>query len=278
MVIVRQLIKEQKQKLCHVEMFNKNEIATLFETAFGCRYETCLNDEADEDCAARFESLVSRRIGGEPLQYIRGRWPFCDFELAVGEGVLIPRPETEEVAQYAACVLERGDAKGAVIDLCSGSGCIAIYLKRRLPQCSVTALELFAGAFSYLKKNTELLAPDIEIVRGDVFDYQQKIANGSLSMIVSNPPYVTAEEYGQNEEELCFEPTTAFLGGGDGLDFYRHIAKAYYPTLNDGGSLVFEIGCSQAEAVRGILTANGYRSTRIIKDSAGMQRIAHAVK
>ncbi|MEG1180645.1 MAG: hypothetical protein RSD39_01285, partial [Oscillospiraceae bacterium] len=90
--------------------------------------------------------------------------------------------------------------------------------------------------------------------------------------------YVTAEEYGQNEEELCFEPTTAFLGGGDGLDFYRHIAKAYYPTLNDGGSLVFEIGCSQAEAVRGILTANSYRSTRIIKDSAGMQRIAHAVK
>lgn len=248
------------------------EANVLFETACGIRRSQVFRDTLLDDKAANcLHELVKRRISGEPVQYIVGHWPFLDFELEVGEGVLIPRPETEQLAQMAIKFLE-GRQQPSTLDLCSGTGCIPIAIQRALPQCDTTAVELDETAIGYLERNTVQLAPGIHTVCADALKYSNELKDSSFDCITSNPPYLTPAEY-DDSNELSHEPRLAFVGGQDGLDFYRSIAPNYFSKLKIGGMLIFEIGDTQAQAVRDIMTDAGYKCVASTQDIFGLDRI-----
>ena len=233
--------------------------------------------------AQALEEMTQKREGRYPLQYLEGHWAFLDFKLAVGPGVLIPRADTEVVCEAAARTLA-GCAAPRVLDLCSGSGALALGIKRLVPAAQVTALEKSPEAFGYLEKNAACAlpgfgadAPAVCPVQGDVFCYQNELAPASLDLIVSNPPYLTAQEMQELQPEVRYEPAMALEAGQDGLDFYRHIAQYYRQALRPGGALVFEIGWQQAEAVCGLLRQNGWQAVRVHQDYGGNDRAVEAI-
>ena len=230
--------------------------------------------------AAQLQADAARRAARTPLQYIEGHWPFLDFELAVGEGVLCPRSDTEIVCEAAAETL-RGKQRPAVLDLCAGSGCLGIGLRRFCPDAQVTALEKSPGALYYLRQNAEkallekgIAAPAVQVQEGDVFAFQAQLAPESLDLIVSNPPYLTAEEMRHLQPEVAKEPAMALDGGEDGGVFYRHIAAAYSEKLKKGGWMVLEIGCAQQAQLREILAACGWTArVECRRDYGGNDRV-----
>lgn len=235
--------------------------------------------------AARLAHLTQRRAERYPLQYLEGSWPFLDFELAVGEGVLIPRADTEVVCESAAEMLAHR-ADPCVLDLCAGSGCLGLGIRRLVPYATVTALEKSPQALPWLLKNAaEALAPfgesglAVQVDAGDVFTYQQQLAPESLDLIVSNPPYLTAEEMTVLQPEVRFEPAMALDGGEDGGNFYRHIVNAYAPALKPGGWLVLEIGCGQQTLLRQLIEESGqYDTVDCRRDYGGNDRVILARK
>lgn len=254
-----------------------------------------------EEQAARLETLCQRRESREPLQYLCGRWPFLDFELAVGPGVLCPRADTEVVAEAAAQTLA-GCAAPKVLDLCAGTGCLGLGIKRLCPTASVTCVEKSPEALHYLVCNVRTalrslpqgstedvleedeptlgsgllgiaaLPPAAQAVEGDLFDYWRGLPEGGLDLIVSNPPYLTASEMEDLQPEVAKEPAMALAAGEDGLDFYRALVRHYQTPLRPGGTLALEIGWQQREAVCALLQAEGWTQIRCIQDLGGNDR------
>ena len=226
--------------------------------------------------AEQLEQLTARRADREPLQYLCGSWPFLDFELAVGPGVLCPRADTEVVAEAAAGML-KGIRAPRVLDLCAGTGCLGLGVKRFCPDAQVTSLEKSPDAFRYLARNAKL-SPELTItpVQGDLFAYWQTLPEGQLDLIVSNPPYLTAAEMEQLQPEVAREPAMALEAGADGLVFYRAIAEHYQKALRPGGALALEIGWQQREAVSALLAANGWTDIECKKDYGGNDRCVMA--
>ena len=223
--------------------------------------------------AAKLEALTARRATREPLQYLCGSWPFLDFELAVGPGVLCPRADTEVVAEAAAQMLA-GVQAPKVLDLCAGTGCLGLGVKRFCPEADVTCVEKSPEAFRYLKKNaaSALKQGTARAVEGDLFTYWQGLLEGKLDLIVSNPPYLTAAEMQQLQPEVAREPAMALEAGEDGLVFYRALAEHYQNALRPGGALALEIGWQQREAVTALLAANGWVDIACRKDYGGNDR------
>ena len=223
--------------------------------------------------AAKLEALTARRATREPLQYLCGSWPFLDFELAVGPGVLCPRADTEVVAEAAAQMLA-GVQAPKVLDLCAGTGCLGLGVKRFCPEADVTCVEKSPEAFRYLKKNavSALKQGTARAVEGDLFNYWQGLPEGELDLIVSNPPYLTAAEMQQLQPEVAREPAMALEAGEDGLVFYRALAEHYQNALRPGGALALEIGWQQREAVTALLAANGWVDIVCRKDYGGNDR------
>ena len=223
--------------------------------------------------ADRLETLTVRRADREPLQYLCGSWPFLDFELAVGPGVLCPRADTEVVAEAAAGLLA-GVQKPKVLDLCAGTGCLGLGVKRFCPDAMVTSLEKSPEAFRYLEQNAKnaLHRPAATPVQGDLFTYWETLPEGELDLIVSNPPYLTAAEMQQLQPEVAREPAMALEAGADGLVFYRAIAEHYQKALRPGGALALEIGWQQREAVTALLAENGWVEIACKKDYGGNDR------
>ena len=223
--------------------------------------------------AAKLEALTARRATREPLQYLCGSWPFLDFELAVGPGVLCPRADTEVVAEAAAQMLA-GVQAPKVLDLCAGTGCLGLGVKRFCPEADVTCVEKSPEAFRYLKKNaaSALKQGTVRAVEGDLFTYWQGLPEGELDLIVSNPPYLTAAEMQQLQPEVAREPAMALEAGEDGLVFYRALAEHYQNALRPGGALALEIGWQQREAVTALLAANGWVDIACRKDYGGNDR------
>lgn len=223
--------------------------------------------------ADRLETLTVRRTDREPLQYLCGSWPFLDFELAVGPGVLCPRADTEVVAEAAAGLLA-GVQKPKVLDLCAGTGCLGLGVKRFCPDAVVTSLEKSPEAFRYLEQNAKnaLHRPAATPVQGDLFTYWETLPEGELDLIVSNPPYLTAAEMQQLQPEVAREPAMALEAGADGLVFYRAIAEHYQKALRPGGALALEIGWQQREAVTALLAENGWVEIACKKDYGGNDR------
>ncbi len=217
-------------------------------------------------------SAADKRISGYPLQYIIGNWEFFGRKFFVGEGVLIPRPETELLCETVLKYFSRS-MPPKIIDLCSGTGCIAITLAKELPGASVSALELYDGAFGYLERNNILHKNCVETVKGDAL-----APFGMFDCVVSNPPYITGDEMKELQKEVTFEPETALFGGTDGLDFYRAIAEKWYGHINEGGLIAFEIGDTQGESVLRILEENGYKNAAVLKDYEGRDRVITGIK
>ena len=233
--------------------------------------------------AEKLENLCTRREQREPLQYLCGIWGFLDFDLAVGPGVLCPRADTEVVAEAAANTLT-GIAAPRVLDLCAGTGCLGLGIKRFCPAAQVTCVEKSPEAFRYLEQNARTAlpgaAPAVQAVQGDLFTYWQSLPEGQLDLIVSNPPYLTAEEMQHLQPEVAQEPAMALEAGDDGLVFYRALALHYRQALRPGGALVLEIGWQQRQAVMELLAGNGWADIECRRDYGGNDRciIAHRPK
>lgn len=218
-----------------------------------------------------------RLKSGEPLQYVLGKWDFYESEFSVGKGVLIPRPETEELTQFA---VERAKALPSplVYDLCAGSGCIGISIAKAVPAAKVCCVEKSADAMPYLLKNSEGVN-NVHPVLGDVFAVSAfNITENSIDILVSNPPYIRSDDIQSLQREVQYEPKEALDGGTDGLDFYRCIIKKWKAFLKPEGWLLFEIGEDQGAAVSSLLEEYGYKNITVKRDMYGNERIATARK
>lgn len=225
---------------------------------------------SDED-TEKLLALCEKRKSGYPLQYILGTWQFFDMELEVGEGVLIPRRDTEDVCLAAFDYIKQFNSPN-VLDLCSGSGAIALAIKRYCPDATVMALEKFPEAYQYLVKNIEKTGLRVLPVMGDVFNYDWIVEEETFDVIISNPPYINPDQQGKLQTEVGFEPASALFAPDSGLRFYKFISKYYRQTLKDGGYLIFEYGYDQAKQVRDILFKAEYRIVKEIVDTAGNPR------
>lgn len=245
-------------------------------------------ETADEKRAVRAIELAEKRSQGYPLQYLLGKWEFYGLDFKVGEGVLIPRPDTEILVETVlAHFSEKKQYDPEIIDLCSGSGCIAVSLKKSMPKAKVIAVEISSDAMPYLVENIRNNGTDIKILKGDVMDgrlldnFRDEESEGDyrqLDCIVSNPPYLTAEEMAELQIEVTHEPASALDGGADGLKFYRVISCLWKEILRDGGLLAFEIGYRQGEDVADILRKSGFADVKIIKDLGGNDRVVTGIK
>ncbi len=224
-------------------------------------------DSVSDEEFCKMKSMALRRAQGEPLQYLFGKWEFYGLPFYVGEGVLIPRPETELLAELAVKTCPKG---GSVLDLCSGSGCIAVAAAKNT-SARVYAAELYEKAFSYLTRNIALNGADVTAVRGDALD-GTLFSGVVFDVIVSNPPYLTRREMESLQREVRREPETALFGGEDGLDFYRRLIPLWKGRLSRGGTIAFEVGDGQADAVSEMFAAEGFTS-EVIKDFQGIGRV-----
>lgn len=246
------------------------------------------DSEVPEKDADRLMSAAEKRCCGKPLQYILGKWEFFGRPFYVGEGVLIPRPDTEVLAERVLeHFKEQGNLSPEICDLCSGTGCIAVTLKKELPKATVHAVEISSEAMPYLIKNIRLNEADVKVIKGDVTDSMliENFADPNdigeyrkIDAVVSNPPYLTDKEMTELSREVKCEPELALRGGGDGLKFYRIISCLWREILRDGGLIAFEIGYEQGEAVRDILEKSGYENVEVHKDYAGNDRVVTGIK
>lgn len=232
--------------------------------------ETLLPPESEE----RLLALAQKRASGYPLQYLLGEWEFYGAPFSVGEGVLIPRADTETLCNQA--ISRLGNRKAVVLDLCSGSGCIAVTLARECPNCQVYAVEKSPEAYSYLRTNIKRNQSPAIPVCADALAEETLPQVPTWDMIVSNPPYLTAQDMAELQREVTYEPSMALLGGEDGLFFYRELTRLWKKRLKPGGWLLYEIGMGQENAVREILEQNGLESVCTARDLCGIIRIIGA--
>ncbi|MBR6361423.1 MAG: peptide chain release factor N(5)-glutamine methyltransferase [Clostridia bacterium] len=224
---------------------------------------------ADENVSAEDEekylSHISERISGRPLQYIIGSWQFYGRDFLVGEGVLIPRPETELLCD-AALDFIKDISSPAVIDLCAGSGCIGLTIAKERPDSSVLLVEKYNDALSWLRKNKEYLgAENAAILQADILKTGELILPRA-DLIVTNPPYIPSAEIPGLQSEVHYEPSTALDGGEDGLDFYRAVKDI---SLKLGRCpVIAECGENQTDGLKAI-----FGKVRMIKDFASIERI-----
>ena len=239
-----------------------------------------LGKELSAPLGDALESLVQRREAREPLQHIVGRAPFMNFEVEVGPGVFIPRPETESLAERAISIAQSlgVDERGlSVVDLCSGSGVLAISLARAVPWASVVALEVSPEASGYLERNVSRLAPSATVVCASVADFGETLAQSSLDMIVANPPYIPDSEVPNDPEVFAHDPHLALFGGADGLDVVREIVALALHALRPGGVIMMEHSNLQGAAMAELLSANGFRTIHTEQDLLGRDRFTHAI-
>lgn len=232
-----------------------------------------------EEQLSAAERLIRRRLAGEPLQYILGEWEFYGLPFYVGEGVLIPRQDTETIAELAVEFARAHLRPGFLAaDLCAGSGCIGIALAK-LAGVPVRLLELSEQALGYLRRNIVLNGVErlCEAVPADVLSQETADLLPALDLIVTNPPYLTAEDMGRLQTEVGFEPETALYGGEDGLDYYRRMIPLWGARLKPGGMLAAEIGMGQEKDVMRIFEESGI-IPQYKKDMCGIIRVIYGIK
>lgn len=226
------------------------------------------NSEISGEIQEKLISMAQKRAEHLPLQYILGKWSFMGFELKVGEGVLIPRDDTEVLVGLCIDYLKASEGKTA-LDLCAGSGVVSVALDK-LANADVTAVELSDKAYNFLLENIK--GTNIKPHKGDIFECYRDFEAKSFDLIASNPPYIKTDEIEALQTEVGYEPKTALDGGADGLDFYRAIARRWTPLLKSGGAMAFELGEGQAEYVGGLMADHGYINIKTAKDLGGTDR------
>ncbi len=240
------------------------------------------NPELSEEQINVLDIIAARRKSREPLQYILGQTEFLDLKIMVGPGVLIPRPETELMAEEAMKKLraqstEQG-TQMTILDLCTGSGCLALVMALEFQNANVYGIDISDEALTFARKNAKVNEiTNVEFMKGNLFE--PVFDRGLFDFIISNPPYIRSEEIQTLQPEIRnWEPLNALDGGDDGMDFYREIVLQAHSRLNDGGILMFELGDGCADTVAGLFGQSGYTQIEIIKDYAGIDRIISAHK
>ena len=281
----REILLKGEERLALLNIADsKNDAWLLFEYIFDMprhKYFMDANMEClDEKLVEDYLQVVELRGNHIPLQHITKTQDFMGMTFRVNENVLIPRQDTEVLVEKALSVVKAGDQ---VLDMCTGSGCIAISIAK-LKNVSVTAVDISPKALEVAKGNADNLdASNVKFVESNLFE---KLKEDSTSknckkydIIVSNPPYIKSLDIEELMVEVKeHEPRLALDGDEDGLKFYRAITKEAKDFLKPGGYLLYEIGCDQGDDLRDILAENGFTDIEIIKDLAGLDRVCVGIK
>lgn len=237
------------------------------------------NPEISSGQFQEIQALVSRRERHEPLQYIIGEVDFLDLKLSVGPGVLIPRPETELMAEYAIREVKSQNPRLRILDICTGSGCIALSLAKQFPDASVFAADISEKAIEYAKRNKlKNSLHNVYFFRNSLLDaVRQHAEDSQFDMVIANPPYIRSGDIrGLAQEIKDWEPVTALDGGPDGMACYRNIVPEARKILKNHGILMLEIGEGCSGPVRDMIVSAGYARCESIRDYAGHERIIRA--
>lgn len=237
------------------------EARLIIETLAG-RGSYFLQRELPKELETRLNEILYRRLTGEPLQYILGTWEFMGLEFAVSPVALIPRQDTETLAE-AALALIRDRGYTTALDICTGTGCIGISIAK-LAKIGVTIGDISDACVSLAQYNAKKNGVRVNTAVSDLF----RGIEGAFDIITANPPYIAKSEMAALPIEVRHEPELALYGGEDGLDIYRRIAETYAEHLNPGGALLLEIGASQAGAVKEI-----FGGGRVLNDLNGLDRV-----
>ena len=238
--------------------------------------ELLLKDKDEELPSDELEDAVIKRCSHYPLQYILGYWDFCHETYRITKDTLIPRQDTEKLVELAVKLMPE---RSRFIDLCTGSGCVAISTLAARQDCHAVAVDLFDNTLEIARENAEAnsVGDRIGFVKADVLSPEFMDKLGDFDFILSNPPYIETEQLSLLEEELSYEPIAALDGGDDGLIFYRAIIGEYGKYLRRGGAMLLEIGCDQARAIFEQSHLAGYRC-EVYKDYGGNDRVAYITK
>lgn len=266
-----------RNKLSEIGITNQRESDELVLYATGKSASKMPDHTVKESEKRILHELMKRRLDHEPLQYIIGEWDFYEKTFAVGDGVLIPRQDTETLVEK--CIAENKEKSDlTVIDLCAGSGCIGLTLENRLNVSKLIMIEKSEAAFDYLKRNSDNFGSGAELLLGDIFDDAVIKDLPKADLITCNPPYLSVDDMLPKnlQPEVAYEPFEALYGGQDGLDYYSRIARAYKDVLKKDGKMYLEIGMGQEQEVMTALIQNGYTNVRKHKDLAGVYRVITA--
>ena len=223
------------------------------------------------------KGMIERRVGREPLQYILGTQEFCGLEFDVNPAVLIPRPETELLVEYVAQRIP-AERQATIVDVCTGSGCIAVAIARLRPRARVIATDLSNPSLDVARQNATRhgVGERITWLEGDLLGplAKQELA-GQVDVIVSNPPYIAEADWATLQPEVkLFEPRGALVAGPQGTELHERLLQEAVRYLSPGGALIMEIGAGQARAMRRIVDQiPGYRFHRLVYDAAGLERV-----
>ncbi|HIY03749.1 MAG TPA: peptide chain release factor N(5)-glutamine methyltransferase [Candidatus Anaerotignum merdipullorum] len=273
-------LREGTERLMRAKKDNaRREAAMLLQKATGLT-QTILLTESEQkikpEAARKYVAFLNERENGRPLQYILGEWEFMGLSFSVGEGVLIPRADTEVLVET---ILEMAQKERlhTGLDIGTGTGCIPICLEK-LGGIQMTAVELHTDALAFAKRNNDRNRTHVTFVESDLFaNLPENMA--PLDFIVSNPPYIPQADCDKLMPEVrFFEPRSALDGGADGLDVYRAIIAQAGTYLRDGGWLFFEIGYDQREALFTLMQAAGFVSVVCRQDLAGLDRVVYGKK
>lgn len=229
---------------------------------------------ASPEREAQVRRLVERRMAGEPVAYLIGEWEFYGLPLDISQNVLIPRADTEVLAEQAIAYIQTlGDCR--VLDLCAGSGCVGLAVASQCPQARVVLGEIDDSALKICRQNIRRNSLSARVMPIQM-DAREKPARslGEFQCIVSNPPYIpTGDIAGLEASVRDYEPHMALDGGADGMDFYRSIAEQWKEALTPGGRIYFEVGIGQADAVLRLMRSQGFGDLQIIKDHHKIPRV-----
>ena len=269
----RELIRRASESFCAAGIPDPvNDAALLLSHLTGRPPLALRLDEEtvlDPSVIDSFKSLAEQRLSRIPLQYLLGEAPFYGRMFRVDSRVLIPRPETELLCEWALELL-KDHSSPRILDLCCGSGCIGITLKAELPSASVTLSDISPDALDLAAENASLLGADVALCRSDLLE---AFSGTSFDLIISNPPYIPSADCDTLQEEVLREPRLALDGGKDGLSVYRRIVREAFPRLSPGGFLLMELGIGEDEAVSALLSDYGYESIQIREDLFGIRRM-----
>ena len=253
----------------------------IFEHCFNLTRQDIIlhrNDVPDKHVANKFFELIHQRASGRPLQYILEYWSFMDIKLKVGEGVLIPRDDTEVLVTKALKSIQN-IKQPKILDLCTGPGTIAITLAKQHCDATIVAVDVSNIALGYLLENAALnKVKNITTKQCNVLEDFATFTHANFDLIVSNPPYIPTSDLNGLQIEVQREPRLALDGGEDGLIFYRSIAKNWMRFLKNDGMLCVELGQGQAWDVVAIFSQEGLEDIEITKDLNGIERVVSGKK
>jgi release factor glutamine methyltransferase len=253
--------------LCHVLDTDRSDLLTRIT------FDQALTPEQLD----AFEAALARREKREPLQHITGTAAFRSLELSVGPGVFVPRPETEQVVQYAIDYLRQLPTPGVAIDLGTGSGAIAIAMAKEVPQAKIFAVELSESAHAYAAKNIVANGVSVELRLGAMQEVVSDLV-GSLDVVISNPPYIPNAAIPIDPEVRNYDPELALYGGEDGLDVIRDISGIAAALLRPGGLLVLEHADGQSDDIRELLLTDGWLNVSAFQDATMRYRTITAIR